>query len=58
MGGVQVVLYLLVTSACLVQGVTYNRESHCYEDLLVALSPNLPQGEWEALRPGAGFNIG
>ena len=47
-------LTVLAALAALVQGLTYNKETHRYEDLLVAVSPDLPQDDWPQVRQGHG----
>ena len=46
--------HLTVLSACaaLAQGLTYDPSTHRYEDLLVAVSPDLPQDDWPQVREG------
>ena len=45
-------LLLLLPLLSLTEGLTYDPTSHCYHDLLVALSPDLPQQDWSQLKPG------
>ena len=46
--------HLTILAACvaLAQGLTYDPSTHRYDDLLVAVSPDLPQDDWPQVSKG------